>query len=201
MATDERFDAGYYARFYGRRPVHTRRQVAHLCEAVSGVMSWWALPLRSVLDVGAGPGWWRDWFADHRPRVKYRSVDVSEHACRRYGHEQQDISVWEPDRPADLVVCQGVLQYLDDRSTAAAIRHLATGTRSLLYLEVPTAGDRAGVLDLDASDLAVQWRTGAWYRRHLRSAGLAQVGAGLWAPSELAAALYELERAPSRSRG
>jgi len=196
VATEERFDAAYYARFYGRRPVHTRRRAAHLCEAVCGLAAWWGVPLRSVLDVGAGPGWWRDWFAEHRPTVRYRSVDVSTHACARYGHEQHDISTWQPERPADLVVCQGVLQYLDDTAAASATRHLAAATRGLLYLEAPTAGDHASILDLDASDTDVHWRPGAWYRRRLRDAGLTQVGAGLWAPSGIAAGLYELERAP-----
>lgn len=194
MAAGERFDAAYYARFYGRRPVHTRRRVAHLCAGVVGLAAWWGLPLRSVLDVGAGPGWWRDWFAEHRPAVRYRSVDVSEHACRRYGHEQRDIAVWQPERRADLVVCQGVLQYLQDEAAGAAIGHLAAATGSLLYLEVPTVADRLAVLDHEASDLDVHWRSGSWYRRRLEGAGLAQVGAGLWAPTPVAASLYELER-------
>jgi trans-aconitate methyltransferase len=189
----DRFDADYYRRFYGRRPVHTRRRVAHLCAAVSGLMAWWGLPLRSVLDVGAGPGWWRDWFAANRPGVRYRSVDVSAHAAHRFGHEQRDIATWRPARPADLVVCQGVLQYLDDAGCAAAITHLAAATRQLLYLEVPTVADRDEVLDLDASDLDVHWRPGAWYRRHLADAGLRQVGAGLWMPHPLATTLYDLE--------
>jgi trans-aconitate methyltransferase len=193
MTSGQRFDATYYARFYGRSPVHSRRRVAHLCSAVTGLMSWWGLPLRSVLDVGAGPGWWRDWFAEHRPNVRYRSIDVSEHACRRYGHEHRDIAVWTP-RPVDLVVCQGVLQYLDDAAATAAIDHLAAATRGLLYLEVPTLADRSAVLDLDASDLEVHWRTGTWYRSELDAAGLAQVGAGLWAPAPIARSLYELEQ-------
>jgi trans-aconitate methyltransferase len=196
VPTDERFDAAYYARFYGRRPVHTRRQVAHLCAGVCAMAAWWGLPLRSVLDVGAGAGWWRDWFAEHRPKVRYRSVDVSAHACTRYGHEQRDISTWRPERPADLVVCQGVLQYLDDRQADAAIRHLAAATAGVLYLEAPTSHDHDTVLDVDASDVDVHWRAGTWYRRRLRDAGLAQLGAGLWAPATLAAGLYELERSP-----
>ena len=52
----ESFDAAYYGRFYGRRPVHNRRQIAHLGEGVMSFASWWRVPIRSVLDVGAGNG-------------------------------------------------------------------------------------------------------------------------------------------------
>ena len=51
---------------------------------------------RAVLDVGAGTGLWGDWFRANRPDVAVRSVDVSEHACRTYGHEQRDIATWSP---------------------------------------------------------------------------------------------------------
>ena len=49
----ERFDAAYYRRYYGRRPVHDRRRIAALAEGVFSLASWWRVPIRSVLDVGA----------------------------------------------------------------------------------------------------------------------------------------------------
>ena len=105
----ERFDAAYYARFYGRRPVHTRRQIASLGQGVMSFASWWRIPIRSVLDVGAGKGYWRDWLAESHPTVKYHGIDASEYACRRYRHERADIAVWRPSRQYDLVVCQSTV--------------------------------------------------------------------------------------------
>jgi trans-aconitate methyltransferase len=159
---------------------------------VVGLCEWWGLEVRRVLDVGAGPGYWRDWLQAQRPGVEYVGIDVSEHACRRWGHARADIAVWTPPAPCDLVVCQGVLQYLDDPACAAAIANLAAATSGVLYLEVPTVADRATVLDTAATDLDVHWRTGAWYRRRL-GRWFRPAGAGLWVRSGSGVLLYELE--------
>ena len=192
--TAERFGAGYYRRFYERAPVHTAVTIGHLAEGTLHFAAWWGIRIRSVLDVGAGPGLWRDWFAEQHPGVRYRSTDVSAYACERYGHEQRDIATWVPRSRYDLVVCQGVLQYLDNRAATAAIENLGCATRHLLYLEVPTLHDHEHVIDADATDLDCHWRTGMWYRRRLEP-HFVQVGAGLWAHREGAVRFYELERA------
>lgn len=190
------FDQHYYRRFYsGRAAVHSRASVGHLASAVLGLSKWWNLPIRSVLDIGAGPGYWRDWFATNHPKIRYVSTDISEYACKRYAHVQRDIGTWSPARPFDLVVCQGVLQYLPDKAASQAIENLKTATSRLLYLEVPTAEDRAATLDLTRSDLEAFWRSATWYRTRLRR-HFNQVGAGLWSrPGQLM--LYEMEGAPS----
>ena len=99
----------------------TPRRIALLANGVVSLASWWRVPIRSVLDVGAGKGYWKTWLAEHRPAVRYHGIDVSLHACRRYGHEQADLATWRSARRYDLVVCQSVLQYLDDAAAAAAI--------------------------------------------------------------------------------
>lgn len=190
------FDAAYYRRFYRDRPVHSRARLAQLAEGVAGLSRWWCIPIRSVLEVGAGPGWWRDWAAKHHPPLRAHSIDISPYACRRYGHELADIASWQPARPFDLVVCQGVLQYLGDRAATAAIANLAAATRGLLFLEVPTVADLAGTIERSASDLDVHWRTGAWYRRRLR-AHFVELGCGLHAPRGQQVPFYELEQAGS----
>jgi 2-polyprenyl-3-methyl-5-hydroxy-6-metoxy-1,4-benzoquinol methylase len=187
------FDADYYDRFYRRAPVHDRRRIGHLASGVVGLARWWGLPLRNALDIGAGPGLWRDWFAVNEPKIRYRSTDVSEYACERFGHEQVDIATWTPNRQYDLVVCQGVLHYLDDRSASAAITNLAAACRGVLYLEAPTLSDRSDVIDTTTTDLAVHWRTGAWYRKRLDPYFQA-VGAGLYVARSSGALFYELER-------
>ena len=190
---DDKFGSAYYGRFYGSAPVHTKNRVGHLASAMCGLFGWWGLKLGTVLDIGAGPGYWRDWFAENRPRVMYRSIDLSAYACEKYGHEQRDIATWKPGAACDLVVCQGVLQYIDNAGATTAIEHLASGTRHLLYLEVPTLFDRDHVVDQTHTDLDCHWRSGDWYRRRLTS-HFVQVGAGLWARRDGAVPFYELER-------
>jgi trans-aconitate methyltransferase len=192
--TEDRFDAAYYRRHYsGPGGVHDRRRVAALATAVHSMCTWWGVPVRSVLDVGAGVGMWRDWYRQEHPRVRVRSIDISEYACRRYGHEQRDIAQWRPPRPSDLTVCHGVLQYVPDRDAERAIEHLAAGTRSVLYLEVPTAHDLAHIVDPTASDVDVHARSAAWYRRRL-APHFQQAGVGLWLRHGVVH-LYELEHA------
>jgi hypothetical protein len=190
---DKAFGAEYYRRFYGRSPVHTAASVSHLASATVHLAAWWGVRIRSVLDVGAGPGYWRDWFATEHPRVRYRSVDVSAYACERFGHEQRDITQWAPSSPFDLVVCQGVLQYLDRDGVGAAVNNLARATGSILYLEVPTLHDREHVIDAASTDLDCYWRSGAWYRTRLTE-HFVQIGAGLWARRSAGIPFYELER-------
>ncbi len=195
MGTPDRFDAAYYRRHYrGRDRVHSAREIARLAAGVTGMADWLGLELEAVLDVGAGPGLWRDWFRRHRPAVRYRSTDVSPYACERYGHERRDVSRWRARERFDLVVCQGVLQYLDDAAAARAIDNLGTMCRGLLYLEAITALDLAERCDPGATDTAVHGRSGTWYRRRL-GRHFVQVGAGLWAARRAGLVFYELEAA------
>jgi trans-aconitate methyltransferase len=190
----ERFDAAYYRRYYGRRPVHTRQRIALLAEGVFSLAAWWRVPIRSVLEVGAGKGFWRDWLESRHQRVSYHGIDASEYACRRYQHELADVATWEPPRSYDLVVCQSVVQYLDDSKAVAAIDTLADACRGLLFFEVPTIADRDNVIDASSTDLDVHWRTGGWYRKRL-SVGFTEIGAGVWLSKKSTAVFWELERA------
>jgi SAM-dependent methyltransferase len=190
-----RFDAFYYRRFYrGPDKAHGPREVAHLAEGVLGMCSWWGVRVRTVLDVGAGPGFWRDWLTARRPNVTYRGIDVSEYACRTYDHEQADIVTYKTRNRFDLIVCQGVLQYLGEDSAAAAITNMGQLTRSMLYLEVPTADDFRLVVDPERTDLAVHRRTGEWYRNRLDPFFI-ELGCGLYYSRLGPVPFYELERA------
>jgi SAM-dependent methyltransferase len=188
-----RFGAGYYERFYGDGGVHGREKIAHLATAVHGMCAWWDVEPTSVLDVGAGPGLWRDWYREAHPSVKVVSTDVSEHACREYGHEHRDIASWRPRAKFDLVICHGVLQYPSNAEATAAIDNLAAACRHVMYLEVPTTSDFDSVVDPDATDMNVHHRSGDWYRRRLNEHFI-QAGAGLWVRKRGGVALYELER-------
>ena len=91
-------------------------------------MAEWVLgrPIRSVLDVGCGEGNWRAPLRRLRPTVHYEGVDPSTYAVARYGRRRQlhlggITSLQElPLRASyDLVVCCGMLNYLDEDTLRA----------------------------------------------------------------------------------
>ena len=139
MPPTERFDDAYYREFYGRSPVQSPTRIGGLAQGVLGMAAWWGIPVRSVLDVGAGPGYWGRWLGAHRPDVRYRSVDVSAAACRRYGHEQRDIVEWQAARPVDLVVSDVRMPGLGGFEAVAWLREL--GCRAPVIL-ITAFGDR-----------------------------------------------------------
>lgn len=186
-----RFDAKYYGRFYGKNGAHDRARIDHLAAGVHNMAAWWGVEVRTMFDVGAGMGMWRDWYAENHPDVKVRSIDVSEHACRTWGHENRNIAEWSPDKKYDLVVCHSVLQYLDNQEVVCAIDTLGDCTRHLMYLELPTKGDFDNIVDPRGTDLQVHQRSAVWYRRHLNR-HFTQIGAGLWTPLN-GLLMYELE--------
>ena len=188
------FDEQFFKRFYATTPVHSRRKIESLATAVHNMCRWWDVGISTVLEVGAGRGYWRDWYAEHHPRVKVRSIDVSEHACKKYQHELRDISTWRPEKGFDLVICQSVLQYLPNNMADSAIQNLASATRKVMYLEVPTSSDLENVVDRQSTDLDIYWRKGEWYRQRL-SGNFVHAGAGLWVSTGSEIALYEFERA------
>lgn len=191
---DQAFDAQYYTRYYrnSRTRVLGPKQVARLCTAVTALLDWWEAPLGTVLDVGAGVGLWRDWFARHRPAVRYRSTELSRYACKEFGHEPRDITRWRANTRFDLVVCQGVLPYLDEVGCERAIENLAAMTGGFLYLEAITKNDMRDAVDEQKTDVSVHGRSATWYRKRL-SQHYREIGCGLWATRAAPVAFYELE--------
>jgi 2-polyprenyl-3-methyl-5-hydroxy-6-metoxy-1,4-benzoquinol methylase len=196
-ARESSFDEDYYRRFYASRQTRVQgpREVAELCARALLQVKWAGGEITSALDVGAGPGLWRDWFARRHPTIKYRSTDVSAYACARYGHEQRDITTWRAREKFDLVICQGVLPYLPRKGVVAAIENLAAMTRGFLYLEAVTARDLDELCDHEKTDGAMKRHPGALYRKHLQKHFMS-LGFGLWIKRGAADRLYELERGP-----
>ncbi len=188
------FDAAYYSRFYDHAKVHDQARLDSLITGLLGFARWWQLPVRSVLDVGAGTGGIGRALAAHHPGIRYRGTEISPHACKTYGHKLVDITEWVPKRAYDLTVCLSVLQYLDEEQCTAAVSNLAAATKSLLYLEVTTSWDRTHAVDPAHTDMNVFWRTGAWYRRVLQP-HFRLVGAGMWVPNGAPVVLFDLEAA------
>jgi hypothetical protein len=190
-----RFDEDYYRRYYedAGTAVHDAAKIAHLARGITEMVAWFGGSLDAVLDVGAGAGLWRDWFARHYPKTKYRSTEYSAYACEKYGHEQRDISAWRARERFDLVICQGVLQYIPTPACASAIDNLGAMTRGFLYLEAITKRDLEEICDQDKTDGAVHLRTAAWYRTRL-ARHFVPVGCGLYYSKRGSLQFYELER-------
>jgi SAM-dependent methyltransferase len=194
MTATTRFDAGYYRRFYGARKTRvadldaTRR----LAGFVVGYLRYLRVPLRSVLDVGCGLGHWRTALQELAPRARHHGVEVSDYLCKRFGWTRGSVVDHRPGRTFDLVVCQGVLQYLDDGAAARALDNLARLARGALYLEALTRRDWRENCDRRVTDGAVHLRDGAFYRDRLRRHFTA-VGGGVFVRTTAGVTTFELE--------
>ncbi|HSC87701.1 MAG TPA: class I SAM-dependent methyltransferase [Polyangiaceae bacterium] len=190
------FDEAYYDRFYlsPKTRVITADEHAHLARFVFEYARWCGVEIQSVLDVGAGVGHWKRWIEKNAKKVEYTGTEVSRAMCEKYGFLQQDIARWRDRNQHDLIICQGVLQYLPDPDVAPAIANLAAMSRGFLYAEITTRLDLRERTDSDRTDQNIYVRNGSYYKGILQKHFL-QVGAGLWWTKELPPPFYELEMA------
>jgi len=188
------FDAAYFDRFYERKQtrVYDAKKVEDLARGVISMIRWLGGDVRTVLDVGAGAGFWRAYLKTNEPRVRYTSIDASPYACERYGHEQRDIARWKSGERYDLIVCQGVLPYLSDDDATRALENIGAMAAGFLYLEAITKRDVRDVCDLDKTDARIHERDGAFYLQTLR-AHFVRVGCGLYYARRGPLRFYELE--------
>lgn len=190
------FDAAYYRRFYhnpGTR-VHDARGQGRLASLVFAYLEYLQLPVRRVADLGCGLGQWRRELLKRHPAARYTGVEYSDYLCGMHGWEKGSAATWQGRGRYDLVLCQSVLQYLDDREARAAVANLARLCRGALFLEVLTREDWEEHCNKRVTDGKVRLRPAAWYRRalgrHFRSAG-----GGLYLPWDSPVILYSLETA------
>ncbi len=194
-----RFDADYYARFYDSPAsrVSDRKDVRTLATFVAAYLRFLDVPVRHILDIGCGLGHWRDAARTLWPQAAYHGVEYSEYLCEKHGWTHGSILDLKPQATLgratfDLVVCQSVLQYLDDRAASTAIDNLARWSDGALYLEVLTAEDWRTNCDRTRTDGNVHLRDGAWYRRRL-DRHFRACGGGVFASDRAGVILYELE--------
>lgn len=189
------FDGAYFDRHYEnpKTRVHGAVEVAHLIRGITSMAAYWGIPIQSVLDVGAGPGHARAALKKELPHATYRSIDVSPTACERYGHELLDVTQLDPNERYDLVLCQGVLQYLDNAKATKALKVLGETCGILMYFEALTKGDVDEVADLSRTDTDCFVRTGDWYRSRLKPNFLT-LGCGLYFQRRAGPVFFELER-------
>jgi trans-aconitate methyltransferase len=194
MPVSEQFDAAYYARFYENPEtlVYSAKEHARLATYVFSFADWNQIPIERVLDIGAGVGLWKDWIQEHRPDTEYEGTEVSRVMCQRHGYRHCDITTWRSRKKYDLIICQGVLQYIPDSSLPDALENIAAMARGLFFLEALTKEDVQLRADLERSDTNVHLRDGGVYRR-LLSKHFVTVGAGLYWPKAIPLPFWELD--------
>jgi hypothetical protein len=190
-----RFDEAYYHRFYEspKTRVVAPEDHASLAEFVFAFARWNHIEIKSVLDIGAGVGLWKYWIEKNAKGVQYSGTEVSAAMCKKHGFMQRDIARWRDRKKHDLIVCQGVLQYLPDPDVAPAVANIAAMSRGLVYLEITTRADLREVCDTTRTDSDIFVRNGSYYRGIL-SKHLINVGAGLWWIKDRPPPFYELEQ-------
>ena len=174
------FDAEYYERFYLNRNkrVTTLEGTARVVEFVAAYLRMLDVRVRTVLDLGCGLGWWKAPMERVLPGVRWTGVEVSEHLCDELGWKRGSVVDWK-GRPADLVVCQGVMQYLTTRDAKRALVNMKRLAKRALYLEALTVEDWEENVDRERTDGEVELRSAAFYRDALRRE-FVHCGGGLW---------------------
>jgi hypothetical protein len=188
------FDQAYYERHYRdrRTRVGSLGAILRLGDFVAAYLRYLEQPVATVIDFGCGLGLWQRAVRRHFPAARYTGVEVSRYLCRRYGWTRGSVVDWVAETPADLVICHGVLQYLDAADARRAVRNLARNCQGALFLEALTREDWDHNCDRERTDGDVYLRPASWYRRELRWR-FRSAGGGVFLSPESPAVLYELE--------
>jgi SAM-dependent methyltransferase len=189
-----KFDRAYYERYYhdSRTRVYARKDIATLCRFVRAWFAHFRLPLRRVLDLGCGLGYWRDALETEAPRATYTGVEISDYLCEKFGWRRGSVVDFEGNGAFDLVICQGVLQYLSRTDCERAIENLGRLCRGALYLEVLTEEDWEERVDQRLTDGDVHLRPARWYRTRL-ARRFVTAGSGLFVSRDAGTVFYALE--------
>ncbi|MFK7741289.1 MAG: trans-aconitate 2-methyltransferase [Planctomycetota bacterium] len=196
---DQPFGEDYYRRYYEDKStrVSDLEEIGRLATFVHGYLEYLQIPVRSILDVGCGVGHWQQMQKKLWPRARYYGVEYSEHLCERFGFHHASATELDPKRDLgratfDLVVCQGVLQYLTDKEAAMALRNLGEWTDGALYLEALTQKDWDQNCDRSVTDGNVHLRPAGYYRKRLRD-DFQDCGGGVFCSRSAGVSLFELE--------
>ena len=196
MASDpDTFDAAYYDRYYRseKSQVSDKETIGRLARFVAAYLDAIDVPVKSVLDIGCGLGWWQRALRHALPRShRYTGVEFSDYLVDELGWEHGSVVDYASERPFDLVICQGVLQYLPNRAAGEAIENLGRLTGKALFLEALTTGDWERNVDRKRTDGNVHLRTVKWYRQRLRPT-FYECGGGLFVRRDLGLSLFDLE--------
>ena len=189
-----RFDAAYYRRFYltAATRAMSRSQTEIRGALVAALVRQLDIPVRRILDVGCGLGWYKRPLRRVFRDADYVGTEISEYLCRTRGWIRGSIVDLKLRGQFDLVICSDVVQYLNAQDAARAIRNLSKLCRGALYFHVPTRRDWAENVDPSGTDLNVKLRSGLWYRKELRRY-FVHVGSGVHVRDTVRFAQWELE--------
>ena len=192
--TPRSFDSSFYRRFYltPASQVVSRADAERRAALIALAVQELDVPVRRILDAGCGLGRFRRPLLKAFPNATYLGLELSPYLCRKYGWIRGSIADYRGRGQFDLVICNDVLQYLDDRSAARATENLARLCRGVLHLHAPTEQDFADRIDRDTTDFNVHLRTGAWYRRRLEP-NFVHTGFGVHVRRGVAFVQWELE--------
>ena len=192
---DELFDAGFYRRFYldPRTRVVTATEKARRADLVAAFVRHGELRVRSILDVGCGLGLMRKQLQRHFPRARYTGLEVSQYLCDKHGWVQGSIATFDPGQSYDLVICYDVMQYLEARPAAAALRNLARLCAGVLHFGALTQEDWDLYCDKRRTDRNVHIRPAIWYRRRLARSFI-NAGSGMFVRRGAPIHLWELDQ-------
>jgi len=200
-ASDSLFDEAYYKRFYfdKKTSVVDRDHMDRLGAFVCSYLQYIRVPVLRVLDMGCGIGLWRDVVATHYPQASYHGVEYSEYLCGRFGWERGSVLDYRAQAPFDLVICQGVLPYLNPADAKRAMHNLARLCTGALYVEAVAREDwERDIVDETLTDPRLFKHPAALYRRGLAE-GFTELGGGLWLSRRAEVPVFALECVDSRS--
>lgn len=193
-ATAPTFDAGYYRRFYLRPATRAMSQpeTERRAAVVASLVAQHEIPVKRILDMGCGLGWFKEPLLSVFPKAGYTGVEYSEYLCSEFGWQQGSVMDYQGRGQFDLVVCCDVLQYLDDKAATQAIDNLARLCRGALYLHVPTKLDWQTLMDPSGTDDKVHVRKGSWYQKRLRK-HFNHIGNGVLIKKDVEVLQWELQ--------
>jgi SAM-dependent methyltransferase len=190
------FDRAFFQRYYHapRTAVASTDDVLKRARFVTSYLAHLQLDIHRVLDAGCGTGLWKRALRRIDRDIEYVGIDPSEYLCKRYGWTQAGIDTFASRRKFDLVVCQDVLQYVDDAAVTRSFEAIARVCKGALYFDVPTRDDIDDeLLDMKRTDRAIRIRSAAWYRKRLAK-DFVNVGGGVFLRRGARAVALALER-------
>ncbi len=169
MNNKERFDSAYYRKFYKHAKTRamsqpeTERRAALIATLVAQL----EIPVKRILDVGCGLGWFKKPLLKIFPKAKYQGVEYSEYLCNKLGWHHSSVVDYQGRGQYDLVICCDVIQYLNNRDAERALNNLARLCRGALFVHIPTQRDWKTAMDPRGTDTKVHVRSAQWYRKRL----------------------------------
>lgn len=204
-----RFDRDYYQRFYldPDTAVATLEEVELRAAAVYYTARAFDVPVRRVLDIGGGIGFWGSALKRLDRAIHYTLLEPSEEAIRIAKEErpsdidaivQEGLLSWASESKGyDLVLAAGVVQYIEERDIQKALRRIASLTRYMLFFETFTEED---VMErrIDKRSDSGYARPANFYLSALGKQGLVHLGASLFVREKTIPVVpWELDRGAS----